>query len=155
DIETAPALIASFSIREPYARACWVERNSYILCFAAKWSDEKKIKTYALPDYKRFKRDIHNDKSLVRELAGYLNQPDVVICAQNGDRFDLPMIQYRMLVHSIPPPAPYLRLDTLKSMRKSFKADSFKLDNVGTELNEGHKIATKSDLWKACYHGDR
>ena len=37
DIETAPILMTSWSIRAPYAGAVWVERDTYIMSFAARW----------------------------------------------------------------------------------------------------------------------
>jgi hypothetical protein len=153
DIETSPAIIASFSIRPPYASAVWIEKPTFIMCFAARWADEKRIRTHALPDYKTFKTDRHSDLELCQELSRYLSVPGVIACAHNGDRFDLPLIHGRMWANKLKPPPPIPSIDTLKISRR-LKLDSHKLDNLGRLKNLGHKRPnTGKDLWHDCHHG--
>lgn len=155
DIETSPAIIASFSIRAPHAQAVWIERPSFMFCFAARWADEKRIRTHALPDYKTFRKDIHSDLELCNELQNYLSVPGVIPCAHNGDRFDLPFIHGRMWVNKLKPPPPTTSIDTLK-FAKRLKLDSHKLDILGRLKRIGHKRPnTGKDLWADCHRGDR
>jgi len=153
DIETHPAIIASWSIRAPYAGAVWVERNTFILCFSAKWAHEKKVRVHSLPDYPRYKKDRYDDKPLCKELARYLDEADIV-CAHNGDRFDLPLIMGRLFMNNIREPSPFDRIDTLKIARQ-FKLDSHKLDNISQQKSGERKIPnTGGHLWRTCGEGD-
>jgi DNA polymerase elongation subunit (family B) len=152
DIETAPLVMAAWTQFE--ANAIWIERDTFILSFAARWGHQKRTKTYALPDYPSYRRDKHNDKSLCAELFDHLDQADVVI-AHNGDAFDIKKINSRLIVNGFKPPAPYKTVDTLKIARRVFKFDSNKLDNIGRYLNRGRKLThTGADLWRRCVAGD-
>jgi hypothetical protein len=152
DIETAPIIAA---VWQPYeANAVYIIRDTYILSFAAKWLGERSVKTHILPDYPRYKANRHDDKPLIRELWQYLDSADIVIC-HNGDRFDVPKVRARMMVHDLPPPSHFRTIDTLKIAR-TCKFDSAKLDNLGRYLGEGRKIPnTGGTLWKeVCEDGD-
>jgi uncharacterized protein YprB with RNaseH-like and TPR domain len=152
DIETAPLLIAAWGMFEQ--NAVWVERDTYILAFSVWWSDEQKVRTYALPDYPGYKRNKHDDKHLARDLWKILNEADL-ICAHNGDQFDLKKINSRLAVHGFTPPAPYKSIDTLKMARRHFKFDSNKLDNLARYLGIGRKLPnTGAALWRGCINDD-
>lgn len=152
DIETSPILAAIWTIHE--ADAVWVERDTFILSFAAKWLG-KKTKTYALPDYPGYRKKKHNDRHLVSDLWKLLDEADIVV-AHNGDAFDIKKINSRLAVHGLPPPSPFKTVDTLKIARSVFKFDSNKLDNLGRYLKEGRKIPnTGAALWRGCVNGDR
>lgn len=152
DIETAPIMAA---IWQPYeANAVWVERDTFILAFAAKWSHQKRVETYALPDYSLYKRDKFDDKNLIKDLWNLLDEADLVV-AHNGDAFDIKKINARFIVHKLNPPTPYKTVDTLKISRAAAKFDSNKLDNIGRYTGEGRKIPnTGAALWRGCYWGD-
>ena len=152
DIETAPILANVWTLHE--ANAIWVERDTYILCFAVMWDGFKSIKTFALPDYELYKKDPHNDKKLLADLWDVLNSADIVV-AHNGDSFDIKKIFSRMAVQRLPIPAPFKTVDTLKLARRTFKFDSNKLDNLGRYLGCGRKIPnTGAHLWRGCINGD-
>jgi hypothetical protein len=150
DIETAPIVMASWSMRPPYAGAVYVLRDTYIISFAARWQGQKTTKTYALPDYPLYKKDRHSDKALCRDLYKVLDQADIVV-AHNGDAFDIKKVNSRLIVNGFSPPSPYKTVDTLKFARRSFKFDSNKLDNIGRYLNVGRKIPNAgAALWRGC-----
>jgi hypothetical protein len=150
DIETAPVIAAVWTLWE--ANAVWVERDTFILSFSAKWVGGR-VKTYALPDYPRYKKDKHDDKALVQDLRDLLDEAQIVV-AHNGKRFDLPKIRSRMLVNKIDPPSDFKIIDTLQVAR-TCKFDSNKLDNLGRYLGEGRKIPnTGAALWRGCCEGD-
>lgn len=154
DIETAPILMTSWSMRSPEASAVWVERDTFILMFSYKWADEKQVKTVCLPDFPRYKRSKYDDKDLCRALHSLLDQADIV-CAHNGDAFDIKKINSRLIVNGFEPPSPYKTIDTLKIARSAFKFDSNKLDNICRYLGEGRKIPnTGAALWRGCVDGD-
>lgn len=153
DIETAPSLGWFFDL--------WKEGNIidtkqdwYVLSFAYKWLGEKKTTVHALPDYGLYKRNRENDKTLLKDLWGILDEADVVV-AHNGDRFDIRKANARFLAHGFKPPSPYKTVDTLKVARRHFKFDSNKLNDLGRYLKVGRKLPhTGSHLWFGCMHGD-
>jgi reverse gyrase len=154
DIETAPILMTSWSMRPPYAGAVWVERDTFILMFSYRWLDEKTVQTVCLPDFPRYKRHKHDDKDICRSLHSLLDEADIVV-AHNGDAFDIKKINSRLIVNGFKPPSPYKTIDTLKIARRVFKFDSNKLDNIGRYLGEGRKIPnTGAALWRGCVDGD-
>ena len=123
------------------------------MCFSAQWADQKRINSHSLPNYKTFKKDIHSDIELCQELSRYLSEPNVIACAHNGDRFDLPLIHGRMWANKLKPPPPVPTIDTYK-IAKKLKLDSHKLDSLGRLKELGHKRPnTGKDLWRDCHHG--
>jgi hypothetical protein len=148
DIETAPIIMAAWTTYE--ANAVYILRDTYIISVAYKWLGERWARSTLLPDFPRYKKHKHCDRDLCRIIWGLLDEADIVI-AHNGDRFDIPKINSRLIVHGHPPPSQYKTVDTLKAARKVFKFDSNKLDNIGRYLSEGRKIAnTGGALWRAC-----
>src|ERR1700761_1504410 len=154
DIETAPILMTSWSMRPPYAGAVWVERDTFILMFSYKWAHENTVKTCCLPDFARYKRNKHDDKEICKVLHGLMDEADIV-CAHNGDAFDIKKVNSRLIVNGFGPPSPFKTIDTLKIARRVFKFDSNKLDNICRYLGEGRKIPNSgAALWKGCVDGD-
>lgn len=152
DIETAPILGYVWTMFE--ANVIHVVQPTYMLCFAVKWLGQKKTKTYALCDYPGYAKDKENDKALVTDLWRILDQADIV-CAHNGDSFDIKKTNSRFAVHGLLPPSDYKTIDTLKFARRSFKFDSNKLDNIGRYLQVGRKMPhTGKDLWLGCMAGN-
>lgn len=149
DIETAPIILASFTLYE--ANAVYVLRDTYILSVAYKWlGDSGGAKSKALPDFPRYKRHKHCDKALCGFIWKLLDKADIVV-AHNGDRFDIKKINSRLIVHGFREPSQYKTIDTLKEARKKFKFDSNKQDNISRYLGNVRKLPnTGADLWKRC-----
>lgn len=124
--------------------------------FSAMWEGQKRPRTYFLPDYPLFKKDIHSDAAVCGDLHRLLSMASHIV-AHNGDSFDLKIINSRLLINGYPPPrTPTGSVDTLKATRRIFKMDSNRLDALGQATAIGRKIPnTGKDLWRACYHGDR
>lgn len=132
-----------------------IERDWYVLSFAAKWLGEKKTEVYALTDFTGYKKDPYNDQKLIEKLWSFFNEADVIV-GHNIDAFDVRKANARFLVHHKQPPKPYKTVDTLKVARRYFKFESNKLDHLGRDLGLGRKIVhTGFDLWKRCMTGDR
>lgn len=74
--------------------------------------------------------------------------------AQNGDAFDIKKINTRFLEHGITPPSPYKTIDTLKVAKSKFAFNSFKLDDMARNLEEGRKVRHRGfDMWRGCMAG--
>lgn len=153
DIETAPCLGWTWGMYEQ--NVIDLQTSWYMLCFAAKWADEKTVKTYSLPDYSTFKKDREDDSALIKKLHELLDQADIVV-AHNGDRFDLKKTNARFIYHGLKPPSPYKTIDTLKIARRHFAFVSNRLNDLGKYLGVGKKLPhTGFHLWKGCMQGDK
>lgn len=131
-----------------------VIEQSFMLSFSYKWLGEKKIHTYALPDFKGYRSDKHNDRLLVEKLAAILSEAEIVV-HHNGDRFDVPTANTRLLFHGHTPAPPFKTVDTCKEARRVLKLPSNKLDDIGEYFGVGRKLAhTGKHLWLACMNGD-
>ncbi|MCK5624953.1 ribonuclease H-like domain-containing protein [Candidatus Pacearchaeota archaeon] len=127
----------------------------YMLCFAAKWLNNKKIITSKLSDYKLYKKDKQNDLEVIKELWKLLDEADVVI-AHNGDQFDIKKSNARFIYHGLNSPSSYKSIDTKKVAKRYFNFNSNKLDDLGKYLNVGRKIKHEGfDLWLGCMNGDK
>jgi hypothetical protein len=86
--------MTSWSQRPPYAGAVYVVRDTLYPDDSYKWAHEKTVKTAALPDFPRYKRHRHDDKDLCAVLHRLMDEADI-ICAHNGDAFDIKKINSR------------------------------------------------------------
>ena len=151
DVETAPNL--SYTWGKWEQNVIEFERDWYILSFAYKWRGGK-TKVVALPDFPRYKRDKKDDKYLIRELWKLFNEATITV-AHNNKTFDNKKANTRFIQLGLPPPAPYKVFDTLPIVRKYFKFDSNKLDDLGRYLGIGRKVETGGYvLWRECLRGN-
>jgi DNA polymerase III epsilon subunit-like protein len=95
-----------------------------------------------------------DDRKVCEALHAMLSSADVVI-AHNGDRFDLPFVRGRMLIHGLPPLPPIVSVDTLKLARKHYLLNANSLDYLGKLLRVGGKRATPKGLWLRVLQGDK
>ena len=152
DIETAPTRGWVWTNYE--ANLIGTDRDWYILSFAVKWAHEKKVRTYALPDYPGYKRDKESDRALVKDLWRMMDAADIIV-AHNGDSFDIKKSNARFIIHGLQPPSTYKTIDTLKIARSRFKFGSNKLNDLGVTLGLGKKLPhTGAHLWFGCMAGD-
>ena len=152
DIETAPNTSYTWGKWEQNVIA--FKQEGYMLSFSYKWLHEKTAHVVALCDFPQYKKDPTNDRYLVARLWQLLNEADVVI-AYNGKKFDIPKANARFAIHRLPRPKPYKVVDPLQHVRRMFKFESNKLDDVGEYLGCGKKIDTGGfKLWLGCMNGD-
>ncbi len=155
DLETAPAVAFYWGGGMHEQEIIKIIRPWYILCASVKWQHEKKVHTYKLTDYPNFKKNIHDDSAIVRELHGILSRASCII-AHNGQRFDERKLRARFLIHGIKPPAWPKSIDTLKIARSQFALPSNRLTDLGFILGLGGKRPTTGfPLWERCVNGDR
>lgn len=153
DIETAPMLFWGWQLGEQVVRHDQIERDSYMLCYAAKFIGEKKIYFDAVWKHKLFKRDPHTDKMIAKTVHNLLSSADIIV-GQNSDKFDLKKINTAFLLHDLKPLPPHCTVDTLKVSRSKFYFASHGLDYVSYKLGFGGK--EKHDgmpLWLRCIKG--
>src|ERR1700677_3500546 len=85
DIETAPSL--GWVWQKYQTDVISFENDWYMLSFSYKFEGDEKPTTFALPDFKLYKKDPENDYELVKALHKVISQADLVI-GHNSDSFD-------------------------------------------------------------------
>lgn len=146
DIETSPAIVYVWRFWQENVSAKQVLEHPFIMSFAAKWLDSDEM-FYA-------ESRTENDKALITLLCSLLDKADIVV-AHNGNRFDLPKIKGRALVHHINPPSPYKMVDTYRIAKKEFGFPSNSLEYLSNALDlpikkGGHKKYPGFELWLEC-----
>lgn len=150
DIETAPAQAYIWRADVQYVNMDMLISDVYLLGWAAKWMGGKRLMTGYITPTEVVAQD---DERIVGELADLIRAADTVV-AHNGDGFDIPVLNNRVLFHQQEPLGPVRSIDTLKLARKNFNLTYNKLDHLADYLKVGRKIKTDMDLWKGCLAGD-
>lgn len=151
DIETAPLLANIWGIWNQNINLESIHSDWFMLTWAAKWLFEDKVYSAKVTPKEAINND---DKRIVQSLINLLSEADIVV-THNGDRFDLPRINTRAIVNRIPPPLPYISIDTLKVAKRSFAFTSNKLDYINKMLGLPQKQNTDMSLWRDCFHGKK
>lgn len=123
-----------------------ITKERAIICVCYKWADEKAVKFVAW--------EKGEDKALLKALAPVLEQADEVV-THNGDRFDLPWIRTRALLHGVRLNDGFASADTLKVARHKYKFNSNRLDYLGRFLGLGTKLQNPPDLWTRVMDGEK
>jgi DNA polymerase elongation subunit (family B) len=151
DIETAPILSYVWGIWNQNVGLNQIVEEWFCFSWAAKWLFEDKVYHGVVTSKEAKKQD---DSRIMKSMWELLNEADIVI-THNGDKFDIPKLNTRFLIHGMNPPLPYISIDTLKQLRKTFKFTSNKLDYVNLQLGLHRKMENGGfELWNACYKGD-
>ena len=156
DIETSPMVVYAWqgNLYNTNIRNEQVIEDMRILSFAAKWLGEDKVYYYDLRNYK----SNHKDRVLLVSLHTFLDQADIVI-TQNGNAFDLPTIKTRMMFHNLPPPSPFITIDTYREAKRQFKFTYNSLDYLAAAMGckarkDKHKNFPGLELWKEVLAGN-
>lgn len=152
DIETAPLLVNVWRLWDEHVGLEQLRKDRHLLSFAAKWLGTREV-IYA--DQSRSKH-IEDDRKLLKQIWDLFDAADIVV-AHNGQAFDIPMIQGRMLLQGMPPPSPFTQVDTLLIARKHFALTSNKLEYLSERLGcpkLKHKVFPGFELWKETLAGN-
>lgn len=153
DFETAPATGLVWGVWE--TDVIEVLKQGYMLSASMKILGDKKIYWYGLPSFKGYKNGNDNEKKLLEKIVEFRNKCDVLV-AHNGDRFDFPTLNARLIYHGMNPIEPKKTIDTLKICRNRFKFLSNKLDDIANFLGVGRKTPhTGKHLWIGCMNGNK
>ena len=125
-----------------------------VLSFAYKWEGDRGVKVVAQCDFDDYDGGYLNDRNVCAAMFDLLDEADIVV-AHNGDRFDVPKINARLLLNGFSPPSPYHSIDTLKIVRREFAFASNSLANVCEELGIGKKMDSGGiETFLGCMSGD-
>lgn len=142
DIETSPNIVLSWRLGfKINLSPDNLLKERAIVCIGYKWEHAKKAEVIVWDE----KQD---DKAMLRQFMEVANQADEIVM-HNGDRFDLPWIRTRCLLHGIPTYPKYKTIDTLQWARRNFYFNSNRLDYISKFLGVGGKLKTEFGLWKS------
>lgn len=145
DIETKPAVVATFGIRDQHIGHKQILKDGGVICVGMKWLKEKKAQVYS--DWE------HGHKEMLQIVHDALSECDAV-ATYNGASFDLPKLQGEFLLHGLPPAPQLTQIDIYRSVRK-LGLISNKLDYVAQILGLGSKVKHEGlDLWLKVMEGD-
>lgn len=147
DIETAPMLVWAWGLYNQNISIGQIEKDWYILCWAAKWHGEEIIYSDALWKASKGKRHkpIH-EKAIVESLWVLLDKADIVV-GHNADKFDVAKVNAKFFEYGLKPPSPFKVVDTLKAARANFRFSANRLNYISQLIDVGEKIKTDFDLW--------
>jgi DNA polymerase III epsilon subunit-like protein len=91
---------------------------------------------------------------MVQAAHELLSAADALI-HYNGKAFDVKHLQREFLLAELPPAAPHVDIDLLRTVRTQFRFPSNKLTHVSEALGIGKKTPhTGFDLWRDCMMGN-
>lgn len=145
DIETKPALVYSFGIRDQHLTHKQIAQDGGTICVGLKWLGEKKVTVLSEWEhgYIRMLEGVHKALSECDAVASY-----------NGARFDIPKLMGNFLLAGMLPPPPLTQIDIYKSVRKMGLICN-KLDYIAPLLGVGSKVKHEGlELWIKVMAGD-
>lgn len=127
-----------------------------ILCIGYKWLGDKRVHVPTILDYSRG-QSMLDDKGLVCEFAKVFETADYHVAHYGGKgRFDLPMLQSKLLKHKQKPLPPLPMIDTWAVARKELRMHSNRLKALAGFLQVPHqKTDIDFDAWMQAAHGNR
>ena len=143
DIETSPLQVFVWSLNDKsnaYISHKSIIKDRGIICICWKWAGNKKVESLTWSKGQ-------SDKAMLKKFVPVLSEATEIV-AHNGDRFDLPWIRGRCLVHGIPMAPTYPTLDTLKKARQKFRLPSNRLDYLADVLTGEGKLPSGFGLWR-------
>ena len=152
DIETAPLQAALWSMWQQGIGLNMIQKEWYLLAFAAKWLGEPEESTVYMD--MRGRVDTEDDTPLLDKLWKMMDEADFLL-TQNGVKFDDKKIKARFVMQGYQPPSSYRHIDTLQIAKREFGFTSNKLEWMTDKLCTKYKKLKHGEfagyeLWKQC-----
>ena len=148
DIETAPATSFHWGLFDQNIGLNQVIAPGRVICFAAKWLDEKKMIFHS--EY-----DEGGAAGMAQAAHDLMSEADVLVHF-NGRSFDEKLLHALMILNGLGPPSPHIAIDLLSVSKRRFRWLSNKLQHVSEQLEIGQKLEhTGFDLWVGWMNGDK
>lgn len=154
DIETIPIVANVWGLFDQNVGLNQILHDWCVISWAAKWHKEP---TVFYKDQRK-KRNVRDDRTLLKGIWKLLNEADVVI-TQNGKKFDAKKLNARFIINGFKPPSPYKHIDILQLNKSNFGFTSNKLEYVTDKLCKKykklkHKKFPGQELWDECIAGN-
>jgi hypothetical protein len=145
DIETKPAIIASFGIREQNISYKQILKDGGTICVGLGWGNERKVRVVSEWE--------NGYQGMLSEVHAALSECDAV-ATYNGARFDIPKLMGNFLLAGMKPPPPPTQIDIYKTVKKMGLICS-KLDYIAPQLGLGSKVKHDGlEMWLKVMDGD-
>jgi len=151
DIEISPVIAHVWQLFDQNVGLNQIQQDWFIIAWAAKWLDQKKVFYEDLRGSVKKK----SDKKILKTLWKLIDQADIVI-TQNGRKFDIKKINSRFVINRFKPPSDFRQIDLLADInKKHFAFTSNKLEYITNTLNTKYKKLKHNafaghDLWSEC-----
>ena len=150
DVETSPLIAFVWKRWKENISQEQLIRESNILTYTAKWMGSTKAIINAIEA-----TDTTNDYDMVKEMRDLLDECDIVV-AFNGVKFDIPVINARILYHGLKQPSPYKIIDPMLIAKKQFRFSSNSMDAIASYFNLERKLKHAGfALWKRVVCGEQ
>lgn len=145
DIETKPAIVASFGIRDQHIGHKQILKDGGVICVGLRFVGEHKVTV--LSEWE------HGYSGMIRRVHKALCEADAV-ATYNGAAFDIPKLMGCFLLEGLAPPPPPVQIDIYKAVRRlGFICN--KLDYIAPLLGLGSKVKHEGlELWLKVMDGD-
>ena len=158
DIETAPIIAHIWTLWNNHSVGLnQIQKDWHLLSWSAKWLGDPPSKI--MYQDQRKKRDISDDKGLLKKIWKLLDESDIVI-TQNGKKFDQKKLNARFIMNGFQPPSSYKHIDTRELAKRHFGFTSNKLEYLSDKLCVKYKKLSKKrkfpghELWSECLKGN-
>lgn len=139
DLERVPNIGDFWDLWKQNISPIQVHERSRTVSFAAKWVGNPKV---------TFKSEYHNShEKMAAALVELIDEADWIV-TYNGDKFDRLHTNSLIDQYNLPLPSSYHSIDLLKVVKKNFKFESNRLDDVCRRFDIGQKVPhTGHELW--------
>lgn len=151
DIETSLMKFYGFSPKVDYIPHELMIQDWSVLCYAARWLFGPETFGEVVTPQESIDRE---DARIMRGIWNLIDEADIVV-TQNGIQFDLKKLNSRFLMAGLPPPSPYMNVDTLKVSREEFGWSYNRLDALGRKFGIGQKSDMEIEDWILCSEGSQ
>jgi hypothetical protein len=154
DIEVQATAKLGFNMRKDFSTPDHVLTYPYVLTFAYKNLGEDQVIGHRLDQYDTFKKDIHNDFEIIKDLWDVVDKADILVA--HNSKFDIGWFKARCIYHGLPMPSPFKQVCTLTACRKYLYLPSNTLDYATRYFDIPYQKRKHEGiiLWKRCYMGD-
>ena len=150
DIETAPIRAYVWNTWKENINDKQIISDWFVLTWSAKWLFDDKVYSERLDPEEAINED---DERIIKGIWNLMDEADVVI-AHNGNKFDIPRLNTRFLIHGYGPPMSYHSIDTLSVCQRNFSFTKNKLDYINKILGIQRKVENAGfPLWEGCMLG--
>lgn len=153
DLETIKTMFSGVSYKGPRIEA----EHCAIVTFQYAWGDKGKVEIISADQFpKSFKKDVFDDKNVLKAAADIILEADVII-AHFGSGFDKPMLRTRFSLNGLDEAAAHLQriklIDTCTIARQLFRLKSYSLRYLAEIFNLTRKKECGFEVWEAVRSG--
>ena len=154
DIETSPEVSMHWRRFKENITEDQNLQYTKVLGFCYKWLGEADVYSVYPEAPPVFMEDSSDEYGIIEQAHALFTEADIIV-GHNVDRFDVPVLNARMIYHGFNKPRPFKTIDTLKIAKTEFRFPQNRLDVICNYLGLGRKVEHEGfQLWRKCMMGD-